>query len=148
MEKCGFLASFKKGTIIRRALNDGTPVGDYMCIDKVIRRTHVMARRITNTSGRAKLFSILFKSHVYVVRTSKLVISDDIWERINTNRQHSIIHDATVAWNKLQDNEAEVVQLRSIKYSQKVMLFTVDQIADVWYNRQRQIRLDLGYRIL
>lgn len=138
----------EKGMIIRRALNDGTPVGDYLCIDKVTRRTHVMAHRISNTPGSAKLFSMLLKSHVYVVKVRRLVISDDIWERINTNRQHSIIHDATVAWNRLQDSEAEVVQLRSIKYSQKVMLFTVDQIADVWYNRQRQIRLDLGYRIL
>ena len=85
---------------------------------------------------------------MYVVRIRRLVISDSIWERINTNRQHSIIHDATVAWNKLQDSEAEVVQLRSVKYPQKVMLFTVDYIADVWYNRIRQIRLDLGYRIL
>lgn len=133
--------------IIRRALNDGTPVGDYMCIDTVTRK-HVMAHRIISTPGCAKLCSMLLKSHVYAVRTSRLVISDDIWERINTNRQHSIIHDATVAWNRLQDKEAEVIQLRSIKYSQKVMLFTVDQIADVWYNRQRQIRLDLGYRIL
>lgn len=134
--------------IIRRALNDGTPVGDYMCIDKVTRRAHVMAHRIAHITGNAKLYYMLLKSRIYVVKTSKLVISDDIWERINTNRQHSIIHDATVAWNRLQDSEAEVVQLRSIKYSQKVMLFTVDQIADVWYNRQRQIRLDLGYRIL
>lgn len=134
--------------IIRRALNDGTPVGDYMCIDTVTRRKHVMAHRITNTPGYAKSFFMLLKSHVHVVKVSRLVISDDIWERINTNRQHSIIHDATVVWNRLQDSEAEVVQLRSIKYSQKVMLFTVDQIADVWYNRQRQIRLDLGYRIL
>lgn len=138
----------EKGMIIRRALNDGTPVGDYLCIDKVTRRTHVVAHRIVHETDRAKSLFMLLKSHVYVVRTRKLVISDDIWERINTNRQHSIIHDATVAWNKLQDSEAEVVQLRSIKYPQKVMLFTVDQIADVWYNRQRQIRLDLGYRIL
>lgn len=138
----------EKGMIIRRALNDGTPVGDYMCIDKVTRRTHVVAHRIAHETGKAKSLFMLLKSHVYVVRTRRLVISDDIWERINTNRQHSIIHDATVAWNKLQDSEAEVVQLRSIKYPQKVMLFTVDHIADVWYNRQRQIRLDLGYRIL
>lgn len=138
----------EKGMIIRRALNDGTPVGDYMCIDKVTRRTHVMAHRIANTTSKSKLYCMLLKSHIYVVRTSKLVISDDIWERINTNRQHSIIHDATAAWNKIQNKKAEVVQLRSIKYPQKVMLFTVDQIVDVWYDRQRQIRLDLGYRIL
>ena len=129
-------------------LNDGVPVGPYMCIDKIMRRTHVTAYRIANVTGMPKIYHLLFKSHVYVVRTSKLVISDDIWERINTNRQHSIIHDATAVWNRLQDKEAEVVQLRSIKYPQKVMLFTVDRIADVWYNRQRQIRLDLGERIL
>lgn len=138
----------EKGMIIRRALNDGTPVGDYMCIDKVTRRTLIVAHRISCNPDSKKGISLLQKNHIYIVRVRRLVISDNIWERINTNRQHSIIHDATVAWNRLQDSEAEVVQLRSIKYSQKVMLFTVDQIADVWYNRQRQIRLDLGYRIL
>ena len=137
----------EKGMIVRRALNDGTPVGDYMCIDRVT-HTHVVAYRISCNPDSKKQISLLLKKHVYVVRIRRLVISDNIWERINTNRQHSIIHDATVAWNKLQDSEAEVVQLRSVKYPQKVMLFTVDYIADVWYNRQRQIRLDLGYRIL
>lgn len=138
----------KKGQLIRRKLNNGTPVGGYMRIVRIARSNRVVAQHITCCPDDKGDEVELDKKHVYIVRVCKPVLSETVWDRINTDRQHSIIHDATAAWNKLQDNEAEVVQLRNSKYSQKVMLFTVDRIVDVWYNRQRQIRLDLGYRIL
>ena len=138
----------KKGQIVRRMLNDGIPVGSYMRIVRVTRSNRVVAQRITYCPDNKGDEVELDKKHVYVVRICKLVLSNTIWDRINTDRQHSIIHDICPTWNRMNDKEPEMVQLRAFNHPQKVMLFGVDQIVDVWYNRERQLRLDLGERIL
>ena len=48
----------------------------------------------------------------------------------------------------MMNKEPEVVQIRAYNLPQKIVLFRVDQIKYVWYGREKQIRLDLGERIL
>lgn len=138
-----------KGQIIRRMLNNGTPVGAYMCILRFT-NTHVVAQILSRPSPDGPEDDELYitKNHVYQVKVCKLVISNNIWERINNGRQNSIIHDLCPTWETMMDKEPDVVQIRAFNYPQRVMLFRVDQIRYVWYNRERQIRLDLGERIL
>lgn len=138
-----------KGQIIRRMLNDGTPVGAYMCIVKFT-RTHVVAQRIAICSHSKYDEEELYitRPHVYQPRMCKLVVSEQLWERINSERQSSIIHDICPTWENMMKKEPEIIQLSAFNYPQKKVIYTVDQIKYVWYSRDRQIRLDLGTRIL
>ena len=87
----------QKGQIIRRKLNDGTPVGPYMRIVRFT-RTHVIAQRIIRYScagyDNEELF--ILRSHVYEPVVCKLVLSSIVWERVNAERQRSIIHDKDI----------------------------------------------------
>ena len=142
------VANMEKGQIVRRMLNDGTPVGPYMRIVRFT-HTHAVTQRIAPYDPDKESDELyITKNHIYVVKTFKLIISNVIWERINNHRQNSIIHDICPTWNRMNDKEPEVVQIRAFNYPTKVMLFGVDQIVNVWYNRERQLRLDLGERIL
>lgn len=146
----------RKGQIVRRMLNNGTPVGPYMVIRGFI-SNHVLTQKCEVGMVFKNTASLYYaKSHIYEPRMVKLVVQDAIWERIELGKQMSIIHDPTPMWEKMIDIQPEVVQIRSRKYSQKVMIFTVDQISEHWYSgglkiyhrASRQIRLDLGYRLL
>jgi hypothetical protein len=88
------------------------------------------------------------RSHVYQPRMCKLVVGEQLWERINSERQSSIIHDICPTWENMMKKEPEIIQLSAFNYPQKKVIYTVDQIKYVWYGRDRQIRLDLGTRIL
>ena len=140
----------QRGQIIRRKLNDGTPVGPYMCITGFT-RTYVIAQRITpcsNVKHEEYEESYITRSHVYELGMCKLVVNGEVWERINSERQNSIIHDVCTKWENIMKKETEIIQLSKFNYPQKTMTFTIDQMRYVWYGRDRQIRLDLGTRIL
>ena len=139
----------QKGQIIRRMLNDGTPVGPYMCIVNFT-RTHVIAQSIAVCSHSKYEDDELYitRPHVYQPRMCKLVVNEQVWERINSERQNSIIHDVCTKWENIMKKDVEIIQLTAFNYPQKKMTFTVDQMKYVWYGRDRQIRLDLGTRIL
>ena len=138
----------EKGQIVRRMLNDGVPVGPYMRIERFT-HTHVIVQRIAPYDPDKESDEIyITRAHIHPVRVFKLIISDKIWERIHDGRQHSIIHDICPTWNKMMNKEPEVVQIRAFNYPQKVMLFRADQIRYIWYGREKQLRLDLGEKIL
>ena len=139
----------QKGQIIRRKLNDGTPVGPYMRIVRFT-HTHVVAQRIIRYScagyDNEELF--ILRSHVYEPVVCKLVLSSVIWERVNAERQRSIIHDICPKWEHIMDKEPEVICMTCFNYPLKRAIFSVDQMRYVWYGREKQLRLDLGERIL
>lgn len=138
----------EKGQIVRRKVNNGTPVGPYMIIRGFI-RNHVLTQRCEIGMESENVNSLYYaREHIYIPKIIRLIIQDAIWDRIAEGRQSAIIHDITPVWQKIYDTEPELIQLRSRKYPQKVMIYTVDRIADCYYNRTRQIRLGLGYRIL
>lgn len=139
----------EKGQIVRRVLNDGTPVGPYLLVRGFVNNNHVLTQRCEVGITVKNTDSLYYaKKKLTVCKMTKLVISDPIWNRIEEGRQIAIIHDATPAWQKMQDSEPELVQLRSIKYPKKVIVCVVDGISDCFYNRSRQIRLVLNNRIL
>ena len=128
----------QKGQIVRRMVNSGTPVGPYM--------------RIINAQGAwvevEKLDSgfctAILKTHVYEPKVVKLIIPDVILDRIKSGIQKAIIHDLTPRWEQLRKIKPEVISLRSIKYSQKVVLFSVQEMRIVYYNRQPQLRVEIA----
>lgn len=143
----------EKGQICRRMSNDGTPIGPYMIIKNFLNGGTVELERCC--VDKPSHYTVhLLKGHVKECKIRRIVISDTIWERIRDGKQSAIIHEATKVWSDLQNIKPELVQLRSIKYSQKVMVFTVQQIRDNYYTGMhtrrphKEIRLELGYRIV
>ena len=136
-----------KGQLIRRKLNNGTPVGPYMCIERFT-HWHVIAQNISRCPESCDDEIYIARRHVHEVNMFKLTMSENVWDRINQDRQNSIIHDICPTWTKMMNKEPEVVQIRAYNLPQKIVLFRVDQIKYVWYGREKQIRLDLGERIL
>ena len=134
----------RTGQIVRRKLKNGTPVGPYMIIDEFIGRNLVSLRTLKSSEPDP----IMSKENLYELKSIKMVLSDLIIDRIISGRQSAIIHDISPKWKKLMDEEPEIIQLRSIKYSNKVAVYTVEYISIVYYNRKPQVRLQLGYCLL
>lgn len=139
----------KRGDIVRRKLRNGVPVGAYMMVRSILNDDHVLAQpcevNMIEKSVRSNYYLI---RSLYTPKLVKMPIQDAIWERLNTGRQIAIIHDPTPLWEKMRNFKPDLVEIRSVKYPQKRMTFVVDEVSDCYYNRTRQIRLTLGYRIL
>ena len=136
----------KRGQIIRRMLNNGTPVGAYMVIKDFV-SGHVVAQRIgIVVRNNGALYYA--KNHVYTPSICRFPVEHDIWERINSGRQIALIHDETSLWSKMLKTKPELVEIRSSKYPQKRITFVVDNICEWWCNRTRQVRLTLGTKII
>ena len=138
----------KKGQIVRRITNNGTPIGPYMIVKEFL-SDHVLTQRCEIGANPTNVECLYYaKNHLCKIKIIRVIVQDEIWERMAEGRQSAIIHDLTPLWNKIYDKEPELIQFRSRKYPQKVAIYTVDRIADCYYNRIRQIRLGIGYRIL
>ena len=136
----------EKGQIVRKMLSTGEPVGSYCMIIgfKGIKSSLV---RLKSMDGIVDGY--IKRERVYVCRQCKTIISDRVFKRLEKGLQHSIIHDTTPKWIQMHDKDPEVIQFRSELYSERIMIFTVENIRKVYYNNSTcQIRLDLGYRIL
>lgn len=136
----------KKGQIIRRKLRNGTPIGPYLRIKGFEQKTVVVEPQYNWNEYRYSYVSVQ-RDYVYELKTVKLIVPDEIVERIISGRQIAIIHDISARWGILNLNCAEIVQLRSRKYTNKVIICTVDSVSTVYYNRKPQVRLQLGYII-
>lgn len=128
----------RKGQFIRKQLKDGTPIGPYLRITGFIRGT-VVAQSLSG-----KVDYIIPRKDVCELKVIKLIIPDEIVDRVKNGRQSAIIHDVSSRWRQSNLNCAEVVQLRSQKYAHNVVLCSVYNTATVYYNRTPQVRLQLG----
>jgi len=128
----------RKEQIIRRKAVNGRPIGPYMRITAFPDAHHVETADIS-----------LLRKNVYQVKVAKLVISDNIFNRIADGRQSAIIHDMCPRWKKLLDNIPEVIQFRSEKYSNKTIVFSIECVRVVYYGCERikQLRLQLAEHI-
>lgn len=135
----------EKGQIIRKKLKNGTPVGPYLRITGFVNRFKTQIVLAQSVSGNVEY--AIPRDRVYELNFVKMIISDEIVERIIKGRQSAIIHDISTKWCLENLNCAEVVQLRSQKYTQKVIICTVDSVSTVYYNRKPQVRLQLGHII-
>ena len=133
----------KKGQIIRRMLNNGVPVGAYMRIVGFTHNSHVIAQKIGEIEE-----CMLLRQHVYEPKHVKLIISQMVYDRLRLGYQHSIIHDICPTWLKMMDIQPDIVEIKMLNYPQKLQLFRVDQVRFVYYGREKQLRLDLGERII
>lgn len=130
----------KKGQIIRRKLNDGTPVGPYLRIDEFKCNSQVIVAQMIN----GKSTSVLARANVYEPKVLNFVLSDNIVTRIKEKVQKAIIHDISQKWNMWKMQSAEVVQIRSVKYSTRTVIVRVDDVSIVYWNKKPQVRLQLG----
>lgn len=130
----------KKGQIIRRKLNDGTPVGPYLRIDEFKCNSQVIVAQMIN----GKSTSLLSRANVYEPKVLNFVLSDNIVTRIKEKVQKAIIHDISQKWNMLKMQSAEVVQIRSVKYGTRTVVVRIDDVSIVYWNKKPQVRLQLG----
>lgn len=130
----------KKGQIIRRKLNDGTPEGPYLRIDEFKCNAQVIVAHMIN----GKSTSLLARARVYEPKVLKFVLSDCIINRIQEGIQKAIIHDMSSTWNYQKMSGAEIVSCRSATNSTKNVVLRIDGISIVSWNRKDQIRLQLG----
>ena len=136
----------KKGQIIRRKVRNGTPIGPYLRIKGFEQKTVLTEPQLV-CNKYALACNSISRDYVYELKTVKLIVPDEIIERIISGRQIAIIHDVSARWCISNLNCAEIVQLRSQKYTNKVIICTVDCVSTVYYNRKPQVRLQLGYII-
>jgi hypothetical protein len=130
----------KTDQIIRRKLNDGTPVGPYLRIKEFKCNSKIVVANMIN----GKSTSVLARANVYEPKVLSFVLSDNIVTRIKEKVQKAIIHDISQKWNMSKMRSAEVVQIRSVKYSTRVVVIRIDSVSIVHWNRKSQIRLQLG----
>lgn len=94
------------------------------------------------TTGCRK--TLVLRENVYEAKLIRLVLSDVIVDRLKDGRQSAIIHDTTPKWRLLYEKQPELVQFRSEKYQNKVLLFKVDSIEKFYYGHSSQIRIQLS----
>ncbi len=145
----------KKGDIVRRILEDGTPIGPYLvylCKEGNLWRrvisTAIMKKEGRNDKEPYKNFpTLLRKEHVIEIKMARLQIIDTVYRRIESGKQTKIIHPPTANWVKLLENSAEIVQIRNFQFIDDKMVFKIDSVEKL-QGRDSDIQLVLGYRIL
>ena len=130
----------KTGQIIRRKLNDGTPVGPYLRIDEFKHNAQIIVAHMID----GKSTSLLPRASVYEPKVLNFVLSDNIVKRIKDKIQKAVIHDISEKWDCKKMQSAEVVQIRSVKYSTSTVIVRIDDVSIVYWNRKPQVRLQLG----
>lgn len=133
----------KKGDIIRKYTASGTFIGPYKNVLS-ISTSYAVVEILPFEKKRVDMAKL--QTHK-TVDVQKIVISHKIFERIKSGRQQAIIHDPTPAWQKLLDKGAQLIELRDSVYQKERLLFSVDNVWNCYYNRTRQIRLTLGYKL-
>ena len=130
----------KTGQLIRRKLNDGTPVGPYLRIEEFKCNAQIVVAKMIN----GKSTSVLARANVYEPKVLNFVLSDNIVKRIKDKIQKAVIHDISEKWDCKKMQSAEVVQIRSVKYSTRTVLIRIDSVSTVYWDRKPQVRLQLG----
>ena len=135
----------EKGQIVRKLSISGKPVGTYWIIDGFIsanKVVHLLSLSSSNVDCYVK------RDRIHVCKRCKLIISDRVYTRIEKEIQHSIIHDSSPKWVQLFEKQPEIIQLRNELYSERTMVFLVEEIKKIFNEYGLQIRLDLGEKIL
>ncbi len=130
----------KTGQIIRRKLNDGTPVGPYLRVKEFRCNAQIIVAQMIN----GKSTPVLARAKVYEPKVLNFVLSDNIVTRIKQKTQKAIIHDISQKWNMQKMAGAEAVLCRSVKYSTRTVIVRVDDVGIVYWNKKPQVRLQLG----
>lgn len=134
----------KKGQIVRKCLSNGTVVGSYWMIIGIKRPNLVDIQSLASE----KMREFVRKDRLRVYKTTKLIISHRVYDRVEKEVQNAIIHDPTKKWLDLFEKQPDIVQLRSELYEERTMLFCVDQTIKIQTEHGIRIRLDLGEKIL
>ena len=134
----------QKGQIVRKCLSNGTVVGAYWMVIGIKRPNLVDIQSLA--SERIREF--VRKDRLHVCKTTKLIISHRVYDRVEKEVQNAIIHDPTKKWLDLFEKQPDIVQLRSELYEERTMLFCVDQTIKIQTESGIRIRLDLGEKIL
>jgi len=130
----------KKDQIIRRKLKDGTPIGPYLRIEGFGSNFKIVVAHMIN----GKSTHLISRANVYEPKILNFVLSDDVVTRIKEKIQKAIIHDVSQKWNMLKMHSAEIVQIRSAKYSTRTVIVRIDDVSVVYWNKKPQVRLQLG----
>lgn len=134
----------QKGQIVRKCLSNGTVVGAYWMVIGIKRPNLVNVQSLA--SERIREF--VRKDRLHVCKTTKLIISHRVYDRVEKEVQNAIIHDSTKKWLDMFEKQPDIVQLRSELYEERTMLFCVDQTIKIQTEHGIRIRLDLGEKIL
>lgn len=134
----------QKGQIVRKCLSNGTVVGSYWMVIGIKRPNLVNVQSLA--SERIREF--VRKDRLHVCKTTKLIISHRVYDRVEKEVQNAIIHDPTKKWLDMFEKQPDIVQLRSELYEERTMLFCVDQTIKIQTESGIRIRLDLGEKIL
>lgn len=134
----------QKGQIVRKCLSNGTVVGAYWMIIGIKRPNLVDIQSLASE----KMREFVRKDRLHVYKTTKLIISHRVYDRVEKEVQNAIIHDPTKKWLDLFEKQPDIVQLRSELYEERTMLFCVDQTIKIQTEHGIRIRLDLGEKIL
>lgn len=134
----------QKGQIVRKCLSNGTVVGAYWMIIGIKRPNLVDVQSLASE----KIREFVRKDRLHVYKTTKLIISHRVYDRVEKEVQNAIIHDPTKKWLDLFEKQPEIVQLRSELYEERTMLFCVDQTIKIQTEHGIRIRLNLGEKIL
>ena len=135
-----------KGQIVRKMLSTGEPIGPY-CIITGFKGSKCSLVRLESFDGVVDTY--VKRDRVKVFKSAKLILGHKIYERIQKGLQVSIIHDASPKWVKIYKDEPEIIQLRDELYSDRTMVFPVEEVRKMFYHREIPvIRLDLGVRII
>ena len=135
----------EKGQIVRKLLSDGTAIGPYWIIGGFMSGNRIVYLLSLSSS---QVDCYIKRDRIHVCRIRRLIISDRVYTRIQEQIQSSIIHSPSPNWMALFKMQPEIVQFRNELYSERTMIFKVEEIKKIFNEYGLQIRLDLGERIL
>ena len=136
--------ALKKGKIVRRKSSAGQ-IGPYRIVTSINRSGYVIAKSLISD-----VTSLFMKDNLAEISICKIIISHRVFERIQKGLQVKIIHDPTTTWVRLFKKKPQLVQLRSELYSDRIMMFEVDEITTIpeVSTRKFLVQLELGNKIL
>ena len=103
------MRKFHIGQIIRRKHRYGVPIGPYMIVQ------HIEDDRIyASVIGADIPNMMILKDNVYVYKTNSVCISEDLLNRLKSNRTICLQHKATKHWQNIFDNPPEIIRFYTL----------------------------------
>ena len=136
------MAKYLKGAIIRKKLEDGTPIGPYMQI------MHVDHKKVyADVIGLDVPNVAIPKKNVYLYRIPAVIVSEQKLQELKEKRAIAVRHKTTANWEKILKDPPELIKFFTVPKNYQA-IFVVDSVRTVYALNERSIQIVVGNKVL
>lgn len=132
----------KKGDIVRKVFAEHIPYGDY----GVVNRSKGSFAEITYVSS-PEIPLCISKSRLKVMKKASLIISDELFEKLNKGKTFIISHEMSAKWMKVYDMGPDVIRVYT-QYGKEATYVAMSFNLVSTIHGSRRIQIELGRRLL